>query len=263
MMAEIPAAQPVTLDVDDGVATLSLNRPELGNRYDAAMLSGMASHLSRVASDTSVRALVLRGAGRHFCVGADIDWHLAASVAPQTGAVDFLDVLLVLDALPKPVVAVVQGACIGGGVAMTACCDIVLAERSAVFAIPEVRLGFCPGALIPLFHRAIGARAFRRFGLTGERFSAETAQRLGLVADQFEGACDALLEPILGAIRLGGPVAISRTKALNAAMAPLDTGRMRALETEFTQTLRSPEAREGLAAFREKRSPRWNQDTSE
>jgi methylglutaconyl-CoA hydratase len=260
MTGESAATESVTLQVAAGVATMTLNRPELGNRYDPAMLSKMARYLAAVTADPRVRALVLRGAGRHFCVGADVGWH---ETAPAIETTAFLDLLLDLDALPMPVVAVAHGACVGGGLAFAACSDIVLAERGTVFAIPEVRLGLCPASLIPLFQRAIGSRAFRRYGLTGEKFSAATAQQLGLVSEVFDGAPDPLLAPLLESIRLGSPAAISRTKALSAATAPLDADRMQAWEAEFIEARQHPDAKEGSAAFREKRLPRWYKDTME
>ena len=248
----------VTLDrTPAGVATLTLNRPELGNRYDGAMLAAMQQALAAVAADPVVRCLVLRGAGRHFCVGADIAWHAAPALAPA--APGLAEVLLALDALPRPVVGVVQGACIGGGLAFAACCDIVLAAEDAVFAIPEVRLGLAPAALLAPLLRAIGYRALRRYGLTGERFSAAAARRIGLVAELFAGDAAPVLAPLLEALCRGGPAALAQTKALAARRAtpPLDAPDMRALDAAFADSLRTPEAQEGLAAFREKRPPAW------
>ena len=176
-----------------GVATITLSRPDRGNAYDDGMLCELAAEFAELGADPSARVVVLRGAGKHFCVGADIAWHRSNQHAgrPAEPAPKLLDVLLALDALPKPTLAMLHGASVGGGLAVAACCDIALAEDSAFFSIPEVRIGLVPGPLVPIFLRAMDYRAFRRYGLSGERFSAAEALRLGLIhevcpADQIE-----------------------------------------------------------------------------
>jgi len=168
--------------------------------------------------------------------------------------------LTTLDALPKPTIAVLHGGCIGGAVAMVACCDIALALEDAFFSIPEVRLGLTPTSLLPIFLRAMDYRAFRRYGLSGERFSAAEALRLGLVHQLCRSeTLDASLTEITEALLLGAPGAIAALKrsAARHAAPPASKEALRALEREFPGALRSPEAVEGVASFLEKRKPNW------
>lgn len=248
-----------------GVATVTLNRPEQGNAYDADMLDELAAAFARLGADAGVRVVLLRAEGRHFCVGADLK--AAASSGhgsagnPRAGLVD---VCLALDRLPKPTVAVVRGGCIGGGAAVAACCDIVLAERGAFFSIPEVRLGFAPAPLVPIFVRAVGARVLRRFAQTGERFSADEALRLGLVHLVSEPATtEAAVAKIIDDLLHGAPGALTELKAVIAQVEgiPVTRGLLAELQDRFAGAHASDEAREGRAAFREKRKPDWYPDS--
>ena len=256
----------VRVEVDKrGVATVTLNRPEHGNAYDADMLDELAAAFARLGADAGVRVVLLRAKGRHFCVGADLK--AAASSGhgsagnPRTGLVD---VCLALDRLPKPTVAVVRGGCIGGGAAVAACCDIVLAERGAFFSIPEVRLGFAPAPLVPVFVRAIGARVLRRFAQTGERFSVDDALRMGLVHLVSEpGTTEAALAKIIDDLLHGAPAALTELKAVIAQVEgiPVTRGLLAELQDRFAGAHASAEAQEGRAAFREKRKPDWYSDS--
>lgn len=246
-----------------GIATITLNRPDRGNAYDDVMLRELAAQFAALAIDPEVRMVVLRGAGKHFCVGADIAWHRgnqhrhdgAAASGPK-----LIDILSALDALPKPTIAMLHGAAVGGGLAFAACCDIALAEESAFFSIPEVRIGLVPGPLVPIFLRAMDYRAFRRYGLSGERFSAAEALRLGLVhqvcaRDDIEAALARCAEDLL----LGAPSAIAALKSIAARLAapPITDALLRELEAGAGGMLQTPEAIEGVASFLEKREPSW------
>jgi methylglutaconyl-CoA hydratase len=245
-------------DIDtSGVATLTLNRPDKGNAYNQALLDALDAALTRLADDAAVRLLVLRGAGKHFCAGADIGGHDSASAAPRVTLPGFCRTL---DTFPKPVVAAVHGACIGGGLAFAACCDVVIAAREAFFSLPEVRLGFAPLPLTPFLVRAIQPRALRRYLVSGERFGAEEAQRIGLVHELCAAAeLDAALGRVLGALLEAGPnAAVAAKRALRAQSAGAITEELLAeLQREFRAGFESEEAREGRAAFREKRKPGW------
>jgi len=238
-----------------GVATLTLNRPDRANSYDAAMLDALADGFQRYGRDPAVRVIVLRGSGKHFSAGAaiggDVD-HARHSMG---------EACTLIDTLPKPTIAAVQGACIGGALAFASCCDMMLAGRSAFFSIPEVRLGFAPLPLIGFFARAIGYRAMRRYLLSGERFSADEALRLGLVhAICDDGALDSALDDLVDQCLLGGPNAIARAKAIlqaQATPAPLTVEELRELQTAFDVAAASDEAAEGRTSFKEKRKPRW------
>jgi methylglutaconyl-CoA hydratase len=239
-----------------GVATLTLNRPDKGNSYNQAMLEALSGEVARLGADPAVRIVALRGSGKHFCVGAEI----GAAPAPEGPRVTIPALCGALDAVPKPTVALVHGACIGGGVALLACCDVVLAARSAFFAVPEVRLGLAPGPLISLFLRAMDARSLRRYLLSGERFTAEDAKRLGLVHELYDAeATDAALARLVDELLLAGPNAVAQAKRLLLRFAhpPPSPELLAELQREFEQGFRSPEADEGRASFREKRKPRW------
>lgn len=238
------------------VATLTLNRPDCGNACDSELLTMLAAALDEAASDPSVRIIVLRGAGTHFCSGADI--RAPASDDPQ--AVRFPEICKQLDEIAKPVVAVIKGGCVGGGVGLAACCDIVIADDAAFFAIPELRVGIAPGALALYFMRAIGTRALRRYLLTGERFTAVTAERLGLVhAVMSQSELDAELARIVDALLLGAPGAAAKAKTamMKYGFAPIDDAGVQAMEALFREQFASDEAREGRLSFREKRRPNW------
>ncbi len=244
-----------------GVATITLNRPERGNAYDDVMLRELSGELASLAQDAAVRAVVLRAAGKHFCVGADIAWHRSnQGVENAAQGPKLVDVLLALNRLAKPTICLLHGAAVGGGLAFAACCDIGLAEESAFFSIPEVRIGLVPGPLVPIFLRAMEYRAFRRYGLSGERFSAAEALRLGLVhqvcaSDKIEAALDQIVEELL----LGAPGAIAALKATAARLAgpQLSAALLAELEEAGRGMLHTPEAKEGVASFLEKRKPAW------
>ena len=241
-----------------GIATLTLDRPDAANRTNEAMLDAIAESLARFAADDAVRVLLIQAEGKHFCAGADIGGHREAS---QTGTrPKFPETLLAIERFPKPAICLVQGGAVGGGAAIAAACDIVLAESRAFFSIPEVRIGMPAGALVPLFTRAIGYRQLRRYALTGERIPAPEALRIGLAHALYEaGAEDAALAPILDALLLGAPGAQAETKRIAAAHASqaLDPADMLAMDDNINEVLRSPEMQEGMAAFLGKRKPAW------
>lgn len=262
MQAEGPMSwQRISIESSRGVASLTLSRAERGNAYDDVMLAELVAAFGKLGSDDTVRIVVIRAAGKHFCVGADIGAHRQRQQAPDAPhGPDLVDMLTTLDALPKPTIALLQGGCIGGGVALVACCDIALAQEDAFFSIPEVRLGLTPTSLLPIFLRAIDYRAFRRYGLSGERFSAAEAQRMGLVHALCRAETrEAALAEITEALLLGAPGAIAALKksAARHAGPPASREALRALEREFPGALRSPEAVEGVASFLEKRKPNW------
>ena len=237
------------------VATVRLNRPERGNAFDQVMLDELAQAFGMLAADEAVRILVLRGSGRHFCTGADLAARGAVPAAAGAHA-SLREVLTALDTLPKPTMALVHGAAVGGGAAFAACCDVALATEDAFFSIPEIRVGMPPLGVAPFLVRAIGHRAFRRYGLSGERFAAAEALRLGLVHQTC--ATDALEEVsgrIADELLHGAPGAIATLKRAAAQYASPTLATI--LETQTPHDSKSPEALEGIASFREKRKPSW------
>jgi methylglutaconyl-CoA hydratase len=232
------------------IATVRLNRPDRGNAFDQTMLDELGEALTRFAAEEAVRLVVLRGNGRHFCAGADLAGRSAAGAAPPTHSLR--DVLALLDAMPKPVLAVVHGAAVGGGAAFAACCDCVIATDAAFFSVPEVRVGMPPLGVAPFLVRAMGPRQFRRYGLSGERIGAAEAQRIGLAHEVCSAeSLEETLERVADAFLHGAPGAVG---TLKAAVAQLATEPAGALPGHDAKTA---EALEGIASFREKRKPSW------
>jgi methylglutaconyl-CoA hydratase len=258
-------SQSVLLEIDArGVATATLNRPERGNAYDEEMLAALIGGLDRLAADAGLRALVLRGAGRHFQAGADVQWLNQATAYPPERAYAAshatVEAMRKLNEFPRPTIAMVKGACFGGGVGIVCCVDVALAAPDALFGITEIRVGVAPTPISTHMVNAIGLRHTRRYALTGERFGAEEAARIGLVHEVVPAeAMEARLEEVLDAVFLGAPGAIAATKDsfLGANGLKLDDRQVALLSHEGWTQRSSPEGREGTAAFRDKRRPAW------
>jgi methylglutaconyl-CoA hydratase len=256
---------PVLLSTSaSGVATITLNRPEVGNAYNAAMLDALIQGLADLAADPAVRCLVIKGAGKHFQAGADIRWlgevahyppaeNYAASIATTRA-------MQRLNEFPKPTIVLVHGACFGGGVGIVCCADVAFATPDAQFGITEVRVGVAATPISTHMVNAIGLRHTRRYALTGERFDAREAERIGLIHGVVpEAETAAKLASVLDAIFLGSPTAIAMTKSsvLGANNLKLDERQVAMLAHEGWTQRHSPEGQEGTTAFREKRRPSW------
>jgi methylglutaconyl-CoA hydratase len=238
------------------VATVTLNRPERGNAFNQTMLEELGQCFLDLEDDARVRMVIMRGSGKHFCTGADI----SSRGQGKEGGLSFNEVLSRIDRFRKPTVAVVQGGCVGGGLGFAACCDVLLAEESAFFSIPELRVGIAPSAeLCGLLIRAMGYRAFRRYGLSGERISAHEALRIGLAHQVLApGTTESELAGIEDAFLQNAPGAQAQLKASIAELAwPRSEVLFPPGGPKHRDLARSPEAQEGLAAFREKRKPSW------
>jgi len=257
-----------TID-DRGIATVTLNRPEVGNAYNDDLLNALIGGLHKLESDATVRAVVLRGAGKHFQAGADINWlneaaHYSAERAFQA-SMSTVRACQRLNELPKPTIAIIHGACFGGGCGIVCCTDVALATPEAVFGLTEVRVGVAPTPISTHMVHAMGLRHTRRYALTGERFGAAEACRIGLVHEVVSAAqVEEKLGQVLDAILLGAPGAIATTKrSFLGANGFILTEREMALLAHESWTARgSEEGREGTAAFREKRKPAWYRDTA-
>jgi methylglutaconyl-CoA hydratase len=256
-MSEAATSPHLTMAVTEGVATITFARPQKSNAYDKAMLRALDGCLRRASDEAKIRVVVLRGEGRHFCAGADLS---AEAAADQGLAPGVADVCLRISTLPKPTVALVQGACLGGGMAFAACCDFVIAARDAFFSMPEARIGFSPTPLIPFVVRAVGERHARRILMSGARFSADEGLRIGLVSEicEPEQIAEALSATVSGLLQ-SAPGAISTVKANVARLQHRSpTPELLAeLQRSFDAAKDSAEALEGRAAMREKRPPRW------
>ena len=245
-----------------GVTTLTLNRPERHNALDADLIGRLHATLDAVVGGT--RVLVLAGAGKSFCAGADIAW-MKASVAlsaedNRREARALSDALHALDTFPRPTVARVHGAAIGGGAGLVACCDVAIAGDAARFAFSEVRLGLIPATISPFVLAAIGARRARRWFQSAERFDALDAYRMGLVHDVCSDAdLDRRVEERVGPLLAGGVEAQAASKRLIADVAgrPVDDALRAGTVERLAEVRAGAEAQEGLAAFLDKREPTW------
>jgi methylglutaconyl-CoA hydratase len=246
------------------IATLTLNRPLIHNAIDDTLILELTNALRDLESKPQVRAVLLTSSGSSFCAGADLHWmRRMASFSQDENLRDaeaLAGLLRRLSVLAKPTMAVVQGPAYGGGVGLVAACDIAVAADSAVFSLSEVRLGLIPATISPYVIAAIGARAARRYFLTGERFTAAEAHRLGLVhevvaADQLQRAA----ERMLGALLEGGPRAQAEAKRLVADVAnkPIEPALLDDTAKRIASVRASAEGREGITAFLEKRKPNW------
>jgi len=245
----------------NGVATLTLNRPEKGNAYDLGMLDRLMAEITRLGILPEIRALVLRGAGKHFCVGGDLTEPLVhVGGGPGDKQITMPQVCLALEACPKPTIALVHGACVGASFALVACCDILLASEDAFFLVPELRRGFGVGPFIPFFVRALGARQARRFLITGEQFSAQEALVMGMAHRLYApGTADQALADLLRNVLQSAPGAIAATKRELSELADLTPTREQIdeLQAGFRRLFEAAEGVEGRAAFRDKRLPSW------
>ncbi len=240
------------IERDDDVLRITLARPQSRNAFDAAMIAELAEAFVDVGT---ARAVVLAGDGPSFCAGADVEWMRASvdlthdeNVADATALRRMLEAI---DTCPAPVIAVVQGHALGGGVGLVACSDIAIAHDRAVFAFSEVKLGLIPAVISPFALRKVGDSAARRYFVTGERFDAVTALRIGLVHEVTDDL-PATLGRVLDELRTAGPRAARHAKrlVLEQPDGP-DTSR------RIAERRTSDEGQEGLRAFLERRSPEW------
>ncbi len=248
-----------------GVATVTLNRPEVNNAYDEALIQGLHDALDVLGARGDVRGVVLRGAGRHFQAGADLKWIRSVASESEEANVQASRMTAMavhrLNRLPVPTIALVQGACFGGGTGIVAACDIAIAAEDALFSIAETRWGLMAGIILPQLADAIGARQVRRYALSGERFDAEEARRIGLVHRVVPRVgLDAAGEAMVAQLVQNAPEATAQTKAvaLEFAWGRVEEGVLERLIGQHAAKRRSAEAAEGLASFVEKRPARWS-----
>jgi methylglutaconyl-CoA hydratase len=254
----------VIIERTGSVATLWLNRPELHNAFDDHLIGEVGDALDALARDATVRVVLLAGKGKSFSAGADLAWmrRMAgySEAENEADARALAGLLHRLDSLPKPTVALVQGAAMGGGVGLVAACDMAIAAEGAQFALSEVRLGLIPAVISPYVVAAIGLRATRRYALTAERFDAARAAALGLV-DKVVPAEALLAEgaALAAVLARNGPEAMADAKALIAHVAgrPIDVELRAETARRIARRRASAEGREGVAAFLEKRKPGW------
>jgi methylglutaconyl-CoA hydratase len=255
----------LTVRREGPVEYLTLNRPDVRNAFNDEMIAEMTAWAAAAAADPAVRVVVLSGAGKTFCAGADVAWmsktiqyskeqnlHDAMKMSRMFGA---------LDRLRVPLVGRVQGAALGGGAGLAAVCDMVAADEQAIFGFTEVKLGILPAVISPFALAKIGRTAARELFLTGARFSAQRAREIGLVHTVVpERELDAAVAKYVAEILTGGPEAIAAAKALIREIAGLPVADAMPLTARAIATRRiSAEGQEGLTAFLAKRKPSWTQ----
>ena len=257
-------AEPCGVTIRNAVAIVTMYRPDVHNAFDETLIARLTGIFTALDDDPDVRAVVLLGAGRSFCAGADLNWmrRMAAfDHAENLADANALAAMLrTLYALSKPTIARVHGAAFGGGVGLVAACDIAIAAQDATFALSEARLGIIPATISPYVMEAIGARQARRYFLTGERFTAAEAFRIGLLHDIVPLAeLDERVNEMLGALMIAGPAAQLECKALIRGVAhrPIDADLLTGTALHIADVRASPEGKEGVAAFLEKRKPAW------
>lgn len=260
--------QAINVQVTRGIATMTLARPARRNAFDDAMIADMHDHFRALASDRSIRALVLEGSGGHFSAGADLHWmqRMAAYDVTENlaDAEALASMLHALYQLPFPTLAVIEGSAFGGAVGLIACCDMAIATDNAVFALSEVKIGLVPATISPYVVAAIGARACGRLFLTGERFNADYARQIGLISDTAPASeLPTTKQRVLDEIMRAGPHAVRAAKALLRDVAGRDIDDKLIKDTcqRIANIRVSAEGQAGLRAFLSKQPPPWTEGT--
>jgi methylglutaconyl-CoA hydratase len=257
-----------TLDIErqGAIATVWMNRPEVHNAFDETLIAELTAAFAALGADAGVRVVVLGGRGKHFSAGADLNWMRRAAAnsvaANEADAQRFAALLAGIDRLGKPTIARVQGAALGGGTGLTAACDMAVASDDAEFATSEVRFGILPAVISPYVLRAIGPRQALRYFQSGERIPAAQAQAIGLVHEVVAAAAlDARVAALAASLLAGAPGAQRAARALIADVAgrPIDDALSAETARRIAGQRATAEAREGFAAFFEKRPPAWRE----
>ncbi len=250
--------------VCDDVANITLNRPELHNAFNEVVMAELTEAFTTVGAEDNVRAIILRSEGKSFCAGADVNWMkrmVGYSIEENVEDANLLARMLrTIRECPKPVIARIHGAAIGGGVGLAAACDIAVAVESGVFCLSEVKLGIIPAVISPFVLEKIGMGNMRRYALTAERFSAAEAKRIGLIHEVLASVeeMDAWIEAQLKLILSNGPEAMSMCKRVLDEVSAIDWDRIQSLTTRRIAERRvSSEGQEGLKSFLEKKPPNW------
>jgi methylglutaconyl-CoA hydratase len=257
-------SQEVLYSLQNAVATITLNRPDVHNAFNDQVIADLTALFKKAEADKNVRVVILRGNGKSFSAGGDLNWmrkmadySFDENVADAMG----LGVLLkTINFLQKPTIALVHGSVFGGGVGLTSCCDIAVAEEGTQFCLSEVRIGLIPSIIAPYVINAMGVRAARRYFMTAERFDAATAHRIGFVHELCAaGGLDAAASKIIAALMDGAPSAQARGKKLMLEIAglPINDAVIRQTVTQIAEARASDEGKEGLSAFLNKTDPSW------
>ena len=249
---------------DGGVARVTLNRPEVRNAFNAELIVALRDAFAALSTEENVRAIVLDGAGKTFCGGADVNWMRASlDLPPKENVRDakrMSDMFRTIDRCPKPVIGRIHGAALGGGAGLVAVCDIVVSTPDTFYGFTETKLGIIPAVISPFVLAKIGVSNARALFLTGERFSAERAERVGLIHEVVEAtAIDARVAAIVRELGSAGPHAVAAAKTLIAKVTAATYDESRSLTARAIAKQRTtPEGQEGLRAFLERRAAAWS-----
>ncbi len=256
--------QTLLVEIKLGIGIVWMNRPKLYNVLDDTVLAELPTAMRTLDDDPAVRVVVLAGAGKSFCAGADLKWmQRMAECSPaqnRADAMNFATMLQAIAAMKKPTVARVHGPVFAGGIGLVAACDMAVAAYDAEFCLSEVRVGLLPATIAPYVVRAMGERLARRYFLSGERFTAAEAYRIGLVTDIAPlGELDARINELLGNLIQGGPAAqvLAKEWIRAVAGAPITPTLVKESAERLAKARASKEGRDGLHSFLEKRKPAW------
>jgi len=257
-------SQALLIERRGSVAVVTLNRPEVRNAFDDALIAALAANFKALDDDDDVRAVVLGGNGPAFCAGGDLNWmkRMAGYGYEQNlhDAMGLAVMLQTIDRMKKPVIARVHGAAYAGGTGLVAACDIAVGTPEAKFCLSEARIGLSPATISPYVLRAMGERAARRYFLTAEVFDAEEALRIGMLSALVPAAqLDATIDSLLNNLLACGREALAKIKDLIRAVAPrsIDDSMVADTARRIAEIRVSPEGKEGIASFLEKRKPSW------
>ncbi len=245
------------------VARLVLARPEIRNAFDDALVRELQAAARSLAADASVRVVELSGEGKAFSAGADLNWmkRMATFTMEENrrDAAELAELFHLLDELPKPLVGRVHGAALGGGTGLVAVCDVAVAAEGTLFGTTEVRLGLIPSVISPYVIRKIGESRAREWFLTGGRYDAHEARRIGLVhVVASEASLASVGDGVIESLLLGGPEALAEAKKLARTVGSLSPREQQSVTVlRIAERRASAEAREGVAAFLGKRVPSW------
>ena len=253
----------ILVEKENKVVWITLNRPEVHNAFNSVMINELNAVFDLAKDDPDVRVVVLTGKGKSFCAGADLNWmkEIIKYSFEQNleESMNIAELMHKIYALPKPVIAMVNGAAIGGGTGFVSASDIAIASDNAKFGLSEVKIGLVPAAISPYVVRKIGESKAREYFFTGKRISAKTAKDIGLINDmvpftELRARIDSLIEQLV----TSGPEAIACCKELLIKVPRMNASEVKEFTARMIANLRvSEEGQEGMAAFLEKRKPKW------
>lgn len=252
----------LSLHIANGIARVILNRPERHNAFDARLINDLEDTFILLGRDVSVRVIVVTHAGANFCAGADLEWMAPSAVKSEAenreDALNMARMFSAINTCPKPVIGLVRGRALGGGVGLVACCDIVIAAPDARFCLSEVKLGLIPAVISPFVTAKIGVSQARRFMISAETFDAYTALRIGLI-HEVSADGEVALANLIATLLRNAPKAMAEVKNLltDVAGRAIDDDLLSLCADRIATRRSSPEGIEGMTAFLEKRKADW------